>query len=202
MKLIVITGPSGSGKTILGEKLSVSLDSSILIKTDSYYRDDLIIKLLSIFFYDIYDRIFSIKDQKLINTINSLIKKEKYAIFYNYDFKCKISSRQLRYLKNLNNIKFIILEGIFAHRLDLNYKNTINIICDQKKEVCFNRRITRDKIERGRNLNEVSRKFNKSWNLYFKNLKNFKDQNYVINMRTDDNILYEKFINKLIRHNI
>jgi len=198
MKLIVLTGPSGSGKTILGEKFANSLDSSLLIKTDSYYRDDLLIKLLSIFFYDVYDRIISIKYKKLKQTINSLIKKEKHAIFYNYDFRNKKSSKQIRDVKKFS---FIILEGIFAHRLDLNYKDTINIICNQNKEVCLNRRIARDQLERGRNLKEVSLKFNKSWYLYFKNLKKFKEQNKVISLRSDDDALYEKIINKLEIHN-
>ena len=197
MKLIVITGPSGSGKSVLGKKLANSLDSSILIKTDSYYRDDLIIKLLSFFLHDIYDRLISIKEKKILLTINSLIKKEKTTIFYNYDFKSKKSSKHLRFIKSQKNIRFIILEGIFAHRLELNYNNTINIICDQKKEVCRNRRIRRDQLERGRNIKEVSRKFNKSWYLYFKNLKNFKNQNKIITLRLDNNIVYKKLIYNL-----
>tara|TARA_Y100001968_G_C19315462_1_gene696424 strand:+ start:416 stop:1048 length:633 start_codon:yes stop_codon:yes gene_type:complete len=201
MKLIVITGPSGSGKTLLGNKFAESLDSSILIKTDSYYRDNLIIKLLSIFFYDIYDRPISIKDKELIQTINSLIKEEKHITFYNYDFKYKISSKQVRYFKNFKNIRFIILEGIFAHRLNLNYKDSINIICDQKKDVCLIRRITRDQFERGRNINEVIRKFNKSWYLFFTNLKKFKAQNKVTTLRSDDNVMHEKIINKLDKQN-
>ena len=201
MKLIVITGPSGSGKSVLGKKLANSLDSSILIKTDSYYRDDLIIKLLSFFLHDIYDRLISIKEKKILLTINSLIKKEKTTIFYNYDFKSKKSSKHLRFIKSQKNIRFIILEGIFAHRLELNYNNTINIICDQKKEVCRNRRIRRDQLERGRNIKEVSRKFNKSWYLYFKNLNNFKKQKKIITLRSDDNIVYKKLINNLENYN-
>ena len=201
MKLIVITGPSGSGKSVLGKKLANSLDSSILIKTDSYYRDDLIIKLLSFFLHDIYDRLISIKEKKILLTINSLIKKEKTTIFYNYDFKSKKSSKHLRFIKSQKNIRFIILEGIFAHRLELNYNNTINILCDQNKEVCRNRRIRRDQLQRGRNINEVIRKFNKSWYLYFKNLNNFKKQKKIITLRSDDNIVYKKLINNLENYN-
>jgi len=58
---IVITGPSGSGKTYLSIKLSKLFDNSIVIKTDSYYRDNILIRFLSIFLYDIYDRLLSIK---------------------------------------------------------------------------------------------------------------------------------------------
>tara|TARA_B100000965_G_scaffold232027_1_gene194292 strand:- start:88 stop:696 length:609 start_codon:yes stop_codon:yes gene_type:complete len=201
MKLIVITGPSGSGKSVLGEKLANSLDSSILIRTDSYYRDDFIIKLLSVFLYDVYDRLISIKEKKILLTINSLIKKEKITIFYNYDFKSKKSTKYIRYINSLENIRFIILEGIFAHRLELNYNNTINILCDQNKEVCRNRRIRRDQLQRGRNINEVIRKFNKSWYLYFKNLNNFKKQKKIITLRSDDNNVYKKLINNLENYN-
>ena len=62
----MIVGPSGSGKSFLSEKLSKTFDHSIIINTDSYYKDDLYIKLLSIFIYDIYDRFISIKDKRLI----------------------------------------------------------------------------------------------------------------------------------------
>ena len=48
MRTIVITGPSGSGKSYLSNKLSKLLDNSIVIKTDSYYRDNMLIRFLSI----------------------------------------------------------------------------------------------------------------------------------------------------------
>ncbi len=194
MQLIVITGPSGSGKTVLGEKLADTLKDSIVIKTDSYYRDDMIIKLLSFLFYDIYDRIISIKDKQLIQIIESIINKDNNVIFSYYDFKSKVSTKQIKYIRN---IRYIILEGIFAHRLNLNYRNTINIIIEQKKEICKNRRIKRDQNERGRNINEVIKKFNKSWYLYFKNLRKFKEQNKVITLRLDDNFKYKEIIYKI-----
>ena len=201
MKTIVITGPSGSGKSFLSKIINKVFSNTIVISTDSYYRDDLIIKLLSFFLHDIYDRLISIKEKKILLTINSLIKKEKTTIFYNYDFKSKKSSKHLRFIKSQKNIRFIILEGIFAHRLELNYNNTINILCDQNKELCRNRRIRRDQLERGRNINEVSRKFNKSWYLYFKNLNNFKKQKKIITLRSDDNNVYKKLINNLENYN-
>ena len=37
--------------------------------------------------------------------------------------------------KGENN--FIIIEGIFAHRLNLNYQKTINVVCEEEKELCF-----------------------------------------------------------------
>ncbi len=199
MKTIIITGPSGSGKTYLSIKLSKLFDNSIIINTDSYYKDDLYIKLLSIFIYDIYDRFISIKDKSLIKTITSIYNKEEYATFYNYDFRSKKSSQFRRQIQYQNDNKFIILEGIFAHRLDLNYENTINIICKEKKEVCYQRRLKRDRIERGRNIEEVNNKFSKSWDIYSYYLTKFLSKNNFISINTDDKRNYKLLISKLQR---
>ena len=173
MKTIVITGPSGSGKTYLSNRLSKLFDNSIVIQTDSYYRDNILIRLLSIFLYDIYDRPLSINKKEIISTILSLQRKDRLISFYQYDFKRKISTQSKIRFNNKRDIQFIILEGIFSHRLNLNYQETINIICQEKKEVCYKRRLKRDQLERGRNIVEVKRKFNRSWYLFHKNIKNY-----------------------------
>ena len=197
MKTIVITGQSGSGKTYLSNKLSKFFYNSIIVNTDSYYRDDLYIKLLSIFIYDIYDRFISIKDKCLIKTITSIYNKEEYATFYNYDFRSKRSSQSKKQLKYPNNNRFLILEGIFAHRLDLNYDQTINILCNEQKEVCYQRRLRRDKIERGRNVEEVNTKYSKSWNIYSKYISKFLNNNNIIYINTVDSKNYKLLISKL-----
>tara|TARA_B100000700_G_scaffold117406_1_gene132022 strand:- start:88 stop:702 length:615 start_codon:yes stop_codon:yes gene_type:complete len=197
MKIIIITGPSGSGKTFLSNKLAKIFDNSIVVKTDSYYRDDFIIKILSLFAHDIYDRFISIKNKEIIKTISSIYKKEKYTSFYNYDFSRKISSKSTSQIKYRNNNGFIILEGIFAHRLDLNYNESINILCKENKEICYQRRLKRDQKERNRNKKEVNKKFNKSWNLYFRNLNRYINSNEVISINISDKNCYEKLINKL-----
>ena len=197
MKTIIITGPSGSGKTYLSKKLSKLFENSIIINTDSYYRDNLYIKLLSIFIYDIYDRYISIKDKCLIKTITSIYNKEEYAIFYNYDFRSKRSSQTKRKIHYPNINKFLILEGIFAHRLDLNYEQTINILCKERKEICYQRRLKRDKIERGRNIEEVNSKFSKSWDIYSKYITEFLNRNIVTPINTDDKTNYKLLISKL-----
>ena len=197
MKTIVITGPSGSGKTYLSKKLSNLFDNSIIIKTDSFYRDDLYIKLLSIIIYDIYDRFISIKAKSLLKTITSIYNKEEYATFYNYDFRRKSSSQFKRKIQYQNSNKILIVEGIFAHRLDINYDKTINILCKEKKEICYQRRLKRDIIERGRNTKEVNKKFFRSWDIYSKYLSIFLNNNKVISINTFDNISYKQLICKL-----
>ena len=93
MKTIIITGPSGSGKTYLSNKLNKLFDNSIVIKTDSYYRDNLLIKFLSMLLYDIYDRPLSIKKNKIHKVLRSIVNKDKIISFYKYEFKRKHSSQ-------------------------------------------------------------------------------------------------------------
>lgn len=194
MNTIVITGPSGSGKTILSRKLYNLLDNSILIHTDSYYRDDLFIKCLSFFIYDIYDRKISIRDNDIKDTINSLYRNDKLISFYKYNFKKK---RSTRCIKRNDFKKTLILEGIFAHRLNINYKQSINIICEGNKKICYTRRLNRDLLERDRKMDEVNKRFNKSWYLYYNNLKNYIRSNKVIYINTIDSNNYEQLIRKL-----
>ena len=194
MKIIIISGPSGSGKSYLSNKLSKFLDNSIVIKTDSYYRDNILIRFLSIFLYDIYDRFLSIKKHEIMKTLISINNKERLISFYNYDFKRKHSSHSKIRINYYGDHQFIILEGIFAHRLDLNYQETINIICEEEKEICFTRRLIRDQIERGRNIREINKKFNKSWYLFYRNIQNFIQINNALVINPLDINSYNKLV--------
>ena len=194
MITIVITGPSGSGKTYLSNKLNKLFDNSIVIKTDSYYRDNIFIRFLSIFFYDIYDRPLSINKKELKNTLTAIHNKDKLIKFYQYEFKRKQSSYSKKSIKYKGENQFLILEGIFAHRLDLNYQETINIICEEKKDICFKRRLIRDKLERNRNTSEVNRKFTRSWNLFYKNIIRYIDINRKISLNPVDKISYDNLV--------
>ena len=197
MKTIVITGPSGSGKTYLSYKLSKLFDNSIIIKTDSYYRDNILIRFLSIFLYDIYDRPLSIKRDKINNTIKSIHNKNKVISFYNYDFRRKHSSHSKIKINYEGENNFIIIEGIFAHRLNLNYQATINIVCEGEKELCFQRRLKRDQLERSRNSKEVNKKFNRSWYLFHQNIKKYLKKNKIFTLNQLDKNSYDKLVYNL-----
>ena len=197
MITIVITGPSGSGKTYLSNKLYKLFDNSILIKTDSYYRDNLLIRFLSIFLCDIYDRPLSINKKVINNTLSAILNKDKLIKFYQYDFKRKQSSYSKKRINYKGENQFLILEGIFAHRLDLNYQQTINIICEERKDVCFKRRLIRDKYERNRKTSEVKRKFTRSWNLFYKNIRRYIDINRKISLNPVDKISYDNLVDYL-----
>ena len=194
MKTIVITGPSGSGKTFLSNKLSKLFDNSIVLKTDSYYRDNILIRFLSIFLFDIYDRPLSIKKNELKNTIESIYKRNSEIKFFKYDFSNKKSIPFIRKISYNGRNQILILEGVFAHRLNLNYSNTVNILCKEEKQICLKRRLFRDQLYRGRSLKEIYKRFDYSWNLFFKNLKYFININQVITLNTSDKNSFNNLI--------
>ena len=194
MKTIVITGPSGSGKSYLSNNLSKLFYNSIVIKTDSYYRDNILIRFLSIFLYDIYDRPLSIKNQEIMKTIRSLYNKEELITFDKYDFKKKHSSSSKIRINYKGDNQYIILEGIFAHRLDLNYNETINIVCKEEKDICFKRRLKRDQLERGRDSREVNNKFNISWYLFHENVQNYLNNFEVLSINPLDMVSYNQLV--------
>ena len=197
MKTLIITGPSGSGKSYLTNKISKLFNNTIVIKTDSYYKDNLFIRFLSRFQYDFYDRPMSCKKNEINKTLRSLQNKDGLISFYKYDFKRKHSSKSEESINYEGDNQFLILEGISAHRLDLNYNETINIICEEEKDICFKRRLKRDQLERSRNMREVNTRFNKSWYLFYQNVQKFLCDNKFIKLNSFDKISYDKLTDNL-----
>ena len=194
MKTLIITGPSGSGKSYLSKKISKLFNNTIVIKTDSYYKDNIFIRFLSILQYDIYDRPMSCKKNEINKTLRSLQNKDSLISFYKYDFKRKHSSKSEESINYEGDNQFLILEGIFAHRLDLNYNETINIACEEEKDICFKRRLKRDQLERARDSREVIKKFNKSWYLYYKNVQKYLNNFEVLSINPLDMISYDQLV--------
>ena len=194
MKTLIITGPSGSGKSYLSKKISKLFNNTIVIKTDSYYKDNIFIKFLSKFQYDIYDRPISFKKSEIKKTLRSLHNKDRLISFYNYDFQRKKSSKTEENINYEGDNQLLILEGIFAHRLDLNYNETINIVCEEEKDICFKRRLKRDQLERGRDSREVNNKFNISWFLFHENVQNYLNNFEVLSINPLDMISYNQLV--------
>ena len=194
MKTLIITGPSGSGKSYLSEKISKLFNNTIVVKTDSYYKDNIFIKFLSKFQYDIYDRSISLKKNEIKKTLRSLHNKDRLISFYNYDFQRKKSSKTEENINYEADNQLLILEGIFAHRLDLNYNETINIVCEEEKDICFKRRLKRDQLERGRDSREVNNKFNISWYLFHENVQNYLNNFEVLSINPLDMVSYNQLV--------
>ena len=201
MKTLVITGPSGSGKSYLSKKISKLFNNTIVIKTDSYYKDNIFIKFLSKFQYDIYDRPISFKKSEIKKTLRSLHNKDRLISFYNYDFQRKKSSKTEENINYEGDNQLLILEGIFAHRLDLNYNETINIVCEEEKDICFKRRLKRDQLERGRDSREVNNKFNISWYLFHENVQNYLNNFEVLSINPLDMVSYNQLVLYLQKKN-
>ena len=181
-KIILITGQSGAGKSFFSSKLSEIIKESIIIKTDDYYHTGIIPWFLSKTVNGYYDKLISINISKLNKDIRNIITDKKVIYLPKYNFKNKTRT----YMKiNNKNINFVIVEGIFAFKINkLIYKNAkVKILIEDEKELCFQRRYKRDIQFRGRKINEISIRFNQGWKIFNK-LKYNKNKDIInINSR-------------------
>ena len=136
----------------------------------------------------------SFRKNELKKTLRSLHNKSRLISFYKYDFKRKHSSKSEATINYEGENQLLIVEGIFAHRLDFNYNETINIICKEEKDICFKRRLKRDQLERGRDSREVNKKFNKSWYLYYENVQKYLNNFEVLTINPLDMISYDQLV--------
>ena len=149
MKLIFISGPSGSGKTTLSNQIKVKVKNGVILRTDNYYQTGLISKLLSKVVEGYFDRWISFNYK--------LFKKDFNLIFNNgikihersYNFEKKIINNSLN---ETNNIKFLIVEGIFAREFSstLNNQNYLFLELKINRNQCMKRVIQRDIKNRGK----------------------------------------------------
>ena len=199
MKLIIVTGPSGSGKSYLTNRLKNEFENTIVLKTDSYYRDSFLIRLISIFMIDIYDRIISIRKNELLKTIEKIIRNERFINIRNYDFITKKSSKSKISINQEQKDKILIIEGIFSHRLEIRHKINIYVFCLDNKEICYKRRLERDERDRARNHNEIRRRFKYSWKLFYIHIKKFinRNQNDIEYINSYNELSYKRLISKI-----
>jgi len=171
MKLIFISGPSGSGKTTLANQILSKIENGIVLSTDNYYKTGLISRILSKFVKGYFDRRISFnyklfkKDFKFI-MINGISLKERQ-----YNFQLKVIET---ILNEVNNIKYLIIEGIFAKDFlnTLHNQKIILIELKTNKNECMNRALNRDRKERGKEKKKAKNDFLESWDIYYKKLDN------------------------------
>ena len=183
MKIIFISGPSGSGKTALSKKLIAKIKNSIVLSTDNYYKTGLESMLLSKIIKGYFDRRISFNYKLFKNDFYLILKKGTsiYDRSYNFENKTRKS-----FLNKNNNIKFLIIEGIFAREFSSTLKNQEYIFFELKinKNECMKRVIGRDLKERGKAKKLASKDFLISWDLYQKKSKNNK-KDFIITKNTD-----------------
>ena len=196
MKLIFISGPSGSGKTTLSNQIMEKFKNGIVLSTDNYYKTGLISKLLSKFIRGYFDKSISF-NYKLFKKDFDFIVKNAFSInqrSYNFEKK-KVKN----YLKETNNINYLIVEGIFAKEFSINLDSNNFYFLELKinKKNCMKRVVHRDLKERGKVKKQAENDFLISWDIYKKNNKNKIIKNKLNKFTIKEMTNIDKILNKI-----
>ena len=197
MKLLFISGPSGSGKTTLSNKILEKIKNGVVLSTDNYYKTGLISKLLSKFVKGYFDKSISFNYKLFKKDFDFIVENEISINQRSYNFeKQQINN----YLKETNNINYLIVEGIFAKEfsITLDSNNFYFLELRINKKDCMRRAVHRDLNERGKVKKQAEYDFLNSWDIYFEKFKNTslknKENKFTIRNTTDiDKILNEIF---------
>ena len=197
MKLIFISGPSGSGKTTLSNQIMLKIKNGFVLSTDNYYKTGLISKVYSKFVEGYFDKSISFNYKLFKKDFNIVFNKGISINERSYDFKKK---KIKSFLKETNNINFLIVEGIFAKEFSstLRYKDYFFLELKINKNECMKRVIHRDSKDRGKAKKQAKNDFMKSWDIYydkFKNkcIKNNKNEFIITKNSNIDSILKKLF---------
>ena len=197
MKLIFISGPSGSGKTTLSKLIVGKIKNGIILSTDNYYRIGIISKLLSKFIKGYFDRSISFNYKEFKKDFNFIFKNGISIQERSYNFERKTIRNSL---KETNNIKFLIIEGIFAKEFSKSLFNEDYFFLEIKieKKECMKRVVKRDINERGKSKKQAEDDFLKSWDIYYEKFNNKSIKNnlneFTIKKSTDiDQVLKKLF---------
>ena len=195
MKVIFISGPSGSGKTTLSNQIIVKIKNGIVLSTDNYYKTGLISRICSKFVEGYFDRSISFNSKLFKKDFNFVLHNgiSIYQRSYNFEKKTIIST-----LNEINNINFLIVEGIFAREVSSSLFNKNYFFLELKinKNECMKRVVQRDIKERGKAQKQAEIDFIKSWDIYYAKFKNKSIKNnaneFIITKNTNINQLIEK----------
>ena len=171
MKLIFISGPSGSGKTTLSNQIISKIKNGVVLSTDNYYNTGIISKLLSKFIEGYFDRSISFNYKLFKKDFNFIIKNGISIHERSYNFEKKTINN---FLNEIQNINYLIIEGIFAKEFSRKICNLKYYFLELKinKKECMNRVVQRDLKERGKAKIQAEKDFLKSWDIYYKKFKN------------------------------
>ena len=198
MKLIFISGPSGSGKTTLANQILGKIKNGIVLSTDNYYKTGLQSKFLSKFLDGYFDRSISFNYKLFKKDFNYILKNGASINERTYDFEEKIIKN---YSKETNNIKFLIIEGIFAKEFSGTLYNQNYVFLELKinKNDCMRRALQRDLKERGKYKKQAKNEFLKSWDIYYEKFKNESKKcntnKFTITKKSNIDHIIEKILN-------
>ena len=189
MKIIFISGPSGSGKTTLSNQIIAKIKNGIILSTDNYYKTGLLSDLLSKVVDGYFDKRLSFNYKLFKKDFNYILKNGASINDRSYDFEKKKTNN---FFIKKNNIKFLIIEGIFAKEFSSTLSNQKHYFLELKinKNECMKRVVQRDINERGKAKKQAEEDFLKSWNIYYKKFKNknIKNNANELSISQDTNI--------------
>ena len=196
MKLIFISGPSGSGKTTLSNQIIDKIKNGFVLSTDNYYKTGQISKLLSKFVKGYFDRSISFNYKLFKKDFNFIIKNEISINQRSYNFEKK---KIKNYSKEINNINYLIVEGIFAKEFlkTVDSNNYYFIELKMNKKVCMKRAVFRDLKERGKEKKQAENDFLNSWDIYYEKFKNTSIKNKANQFIVREITNIDKILNKI-----
>ncbi|KAK6913062.1 hypothetical protein RJ641_022663 [Dillenia turbinata] len=157
--VIGVAGGSASGKTTVCQKIISQLHDQrvVLIQQDSFYHSlcDEIQKNVHEYNFD-HPNAFN---TELLLSCMSTLKQGQAVGIPHYDFK---SRKSIEAARRVNPSDVIILEGILIlHDPEVRNLMNMKIFVDTDSDVRLARRIQRDTIERGRNIESVLNQYAK-----------------------------------------
>ena len=197
MRVIFISGPSGSGKTTLSKQIIGKNKNGLILSTDNYYKVGLLSKFLSTFIEGYFDRSISFNYKLFKKDFNFILKNGNSIYWRSYNFEKKSINTIFKEIKNIN---FLIIEGIFAKELSSTLSNQNYPFLELKinKNVCMERVVQRDFKERGKAKKQAEDDFLKSWEIYYRKFKNKNTKNNVNKFTITKNTNIEKLLKKLL----
>ncbi|KAK2661632.1 hypothetical protein Ddye_000206 [Dipteronia dyeriana] len=151
--VIGVAGGTASGKTTVCNMIISQLHDQrvVLVNQDSFYHPPSVEKLKKIHEYN-FDHPNAFDTELLLSCMEKLKNGEAVSI-PNYDFKGHKRSEQAR---QINPSDVFILEGIvILHDPRVRGLMNLKIFVDSDSDVRLSRRIQRDTVERGRNIENV-----------------------------------------------
>ena len=196
MKLIFISGPSGSGKTTLSNQIIEKIKNGIVLSTDNYYKTGLISNLLSIFVQGYFDKSISFNYKLFKKDFNFILKNKISIQERSYDFEKKTIKN---FSTEINNIDFLIVEGIFAREFSstLYDQNYFFLELKINKNECMKRVVQRDLKERGKDKKQAEKDFLKSWDIYYDKFRSNSIKNNTKKITIRKNTDIDKILKKL-----
>ena len=156
--ILGIAGGTGSGKTYAVKNLlnEYPQNSVLSISMDSYYKD-----LSHINYEKRIEQNFDHPDSIDINLLKKHLEQASKGDKINipiYDF---IKHVRLGETISISNAEIIIVEGIFAlHFSQLRKLYTLKLFIDTPENIRLERRLVRDKRERGRTIKSIKDQYN------------------------------------------